>query len=53
MVPSIHDESGRIAGTHFYAELKNIASGSEPNGDLFWGNDLEFLLVMKMFSKGI
>ena len=46
MIPSVPEESIRIIGTYFHAKMVNFASGSEPNGDLFWGNDLEYILVM-------
>ena len=46
MVRYICDESW-IVSTHFCAEMIKFVSGFEPNGALFWGNDLEFLLVAK------
>ena len=47
MVTSIINESGRILGTLFCTNWQNFDSWSEPNGSLFWGNDLESRLVEK------
>ena len=47
MVPSVLDESAWIVDTHFRAKIRNFVSGSEPNGALFWGYNLEFILMEK------
>ena len=46
MVPFVFYESARIIGTYFRA-IKNFASKFESNRALFWGNDPEFVLLMK------
>ena len=47
MVPSICNESAQIVGTFFRAKWQNFDSWSKPNRALFWGNDLESILVAK------
>ena len=47
MAPSVRDKSARIIGTLFCADWQNFDNWSEPNGALFWGNDLESILVTK------
>ena len=47
MVPSVPEESTWIVGTYFHAKMANFADWSEPNGALFWGNALKFILVVK------
>ena len=53
IVPSIPDESSWIVGTLFPVKWQNFDSWFETNGALFWGNDLESILVVKMIFDGI
>ena len=48
MIPFTRDEIARIDDTHFCAKWQTFDSWSELNGALFWGNDLESILVEKM-----
>ena len=45
MVSSVHDESAWIVGMLFRVE--RVTNRFEPNGTLFWGNDLKFILMEK------
>ena len=47
MVPFVRDENTRIVSTLSHAKWRNVGSRSQPNGALFWGNDLESTLVVK------
>ena len=47
IVPFVPDKSAWIFGMLFRTKMTNFASGSEPNRALFWGNNPEFILVMK------
>ena len=47
MVPSVCNKSARIVGMLFRAKTTNFVSWSKPNKVLFWGNDLEFILMVK------
>ena len=47
MVSSVCDKSAWIIDKFFRAKAANFASWFEPNGALFWGNDLKSILVEK------
>ena len=47
IVPSISDESTQIVGTHFRTKIETLQVDPSQNGASFWGNDPEFILVVK------
>ena len=47
MVVSIHEESAQIVDPLFREKWQNFANRFEPNQALFWGKDLESILVEK------
>ena len=53
MVASVCTKSAQIIGTPFYEKWKNFDSWSKPNRALFWGKDLEFLIVAKYAFQSI
>ena len=51
MVPSVRNESAQIVDKLFYAKRTNFVGGSKPKEALFWGNDLEFILVARNYFQ--
>ena len=51
MVPLVRDESSQINNTHFRTNWRNFDSWSEPNGALFWCNNLALLIVVKNYFQ--